>query len=42
VAHATRDEIRRATEPGIRWFRDAAMWVRPRPTDLVFLFKMGS
>jgi alkanesulfonate monooxygenase SsuD/methylene tetrahydromethanopterin reductase-like flavin-dependent oxidoreductase (luciferase family) len=32
VAHATRDEIRRVTEPGIRWFREAAMWYTAGPT----------
>jgi alkanesulfonate monooxygenase SsuD/methylene tetrahydromethanopterin reductase-like flavin-dependent oxidoreductase (luciferase family) len=32
VAHASRDEIRRVTEPGIRWFRDAAMWYTAGPT----------
>lgn len=32
VAHATREEIRRATEPGIRWFRDSAMWYTAGPT----------
>ncbi len=32
VAHATRDEIRAVMEPGIRWFRDAAMWYTAGPT----------
>jgi alkanesulfonate monooxygenase SsuD/methylene tetrahydromethanopterin reductase-like flavin-dependent oxidoreductase (luciferase family) len=32
VAHAARDEIRRVTEPGIRWFREAAMWYTAGPT----------
>jgi alkanesulfonate monooxygenase SsuD/methylene tetrahydromethanopterin reductase-like flavin-dependent oxidoreductase (luciferase family) len=32
VAHATREEIRRATEPGIRWFRESALWYTARPT----------
>jgi alkanesulfonate monooxygenase SsuD/methylene tetrahydromethanopterin reductase-like flavin-dependent oxidoreductase (luciferase family) len=32
VAHASRDEIRRITEPGIRWFREAAMWYTAGPT----------
>jgi alkanesulfonate monooxygenase SsuD/methylene tetrahydromethanopterin reductase-like flavin-dependent oxidoreductase (luciferase family) len=32
VAYATREEIRRVMEPGIRWFRDAAMWYTAGPT----------
>jgi alkanesulfonate monooxygenase SsuD/methylene tetrahydromethanopterin reductase-like flavin-dependent oxidoreductase (luciferase family) len=32
VAHATREEIGRATEPGIRWFRQSAMWYTAGPT----------
>jgi alkanesulfonate monooxygenase SsuD/methylene tetrahydromethanopterin reductase-like flavin-dependent oxidoreductase (luciferase family) len=32
VASATRDEIRRVTEPGIQWFRHSAMWYTAGPT----------
>jgi len=32
VAHATRNEIRQVMEPGIRWFRDAALWYTAGPT----------
>ena len=32
VAKATRDEIRRVTEPGILWFRESALWYTARPT----------
>ena len=32
VANATPGEIRRVTEPGIRWFRESALWYTARPT----------
>lgn len=32
VANATRAEIRQATEPVIRWFRESAMWYTAGPT----------
>ena len=32
VANAAREEIRRVTEPGIRWFRESALWYTARPT----------
>jgi alkanesulfonate monooxygenase SsuD/methylene tetrahydromethanopterin reductase-like flavin-dependent oxidoreductase (luciferase family) len=32
VANATREEIRRVTEPGIQWFRHSAMWYTAGPT----------
>jgi len=31
VAKATREEIRGVTEPGIRWFRESALWYTARP-----------